>query len=501
MKRIAVGQLLQESNSLSPIRTTLADFEAFGLAEGAEVMARFGETGELAGFAKLPDIAGERIEWVGLLRALAWPSGPMEDALLEDLLERLLRPLQQTQADGVLLSLHGGHCAETEPDVTGRALAAVRSTVGSLVPIVATLDLHANITRRMVVSADALVGYHTFPHVDQPECGARAARALARLIQTDERPRLSVWKIPMVTNDEGRSTDRGILAGLWQEIAAAESSPGVLATGLFVCQPWLDVPELGWAVYEAALADEPALNAADVARRCWETRSHAEKEFLRPDEIIPTALTVSGRPVVVSESYDATNSGAPGDSTHLLAEFANQKIPEGGALTFCVDPEAVGRCFDADPGSEVSLRVGGKRDTRYCKPIMLEGRIVRLGEIRYRLHGHAGHNLRVDMGRAGVVVAGGATVVLTERTGPGSSPSLYEAVGLDPRKFKIVVAKSPEGFRRDYESFAAKILYCAAPGCSTPDLTQVGYRHVSRPLYPVDDIEDMGEARWAGGWT
>ena len=176
----------------------------------------------------------------------------------------------------------------------------------------------------------------------------------------------------------------------------------------------------------------------------------------------------------------------------------HRKIPDGGALTFCVDPESVARCIEVGEGASVALRVGGKRDRRYCTSLSLTAQVVRLGEISYRLHGHAGHNLPVHMGRAAVITSGDATIVLTEKTGPGSSPNVYQAIGLDPRDFKLVVAKSPEGFRSDYEPFAAGILYSAAPGCSTPHLTEVGYEHVNRPLYPIDAMEDMEQAAWAG---
>ena len=114
------------------------------------------------------------------------------------------------------------------------------------------------------------------------------------------------------------------------------------------------------------------------------------------------------------------------------------------------------------------------------------------------LSGHGGHNMPVDMGNASVVQANDVTLVLTEKTGPGSSPRLYETLGLDPKLFKIVIAKSPEGFRQDYEPFAAGILYCGAPGCAAPNLETVTFKQVDRPLFPLDPIKDPSEVTWAG---
>ena len=232
MKRIAVGQLSQESNGLNPVLTSFADFEAFGWATGAEVMARYGNVGELAGFSALPEALEERVEWLGLIRAVAWSGGPLQGNLLDDLVEGIVRPLRETSVEGVLLSLHGAQCAENEPDVEGRVLQEVREAVGPGIPVIATLDLHANITARMARSADVLVGYHTFPHVDHVQCGERAVRALVQLLRTDQRSRVSAWKIPMLTNAHGYETDRGVLADLWRRIVDAEARPEALSVGL-----------------------------------------------------------------------------------------------------------------------------------------------------------------------------------------------------------------------------------------------------------------------------
>ncbi|MBM3279083.1 MAG: M81 family metallopeptidase [Candidatus Handelsmanbacteria bacterium] len=496
MKRIAVGQLLQETNTLNPVQTTRRHFEVYGLARGREVMDQYGHTEELSGFAALPELLGESVEWLGLLRARAWSGGALAPGLLAELVDSFTAPLRGQRVDGVLLSLHGAQSAAEDPDVTGALLAALRQALGPQVPLVATLDLHANLTRRMVHSADVLVGYHTFPHIDQVSCGQRAAGALTHLLRTDQRPKISAYKLPLLTNTDGRTTDRGVLVSLWKELVAAEDHPEALSTAIYMAQPWLDVPELGWTLYQAYLGERPPLDPERVAAACWQTRAHRQTPFQRPEELVPAALKIPGRPVAVSESHDATNSGAPGDSTLLLTALAGTAIPGGGALSFCVDPQSVARCFAAGQGATLDLEVGGRMDP-YSHPLPLRAIVRTLGKVQYTLSGHGGHNLPVDMGRAAVIASGDLTLVLVEETGPGSSPRLYEAVGLDPRDFKIVIAKSPEGFRQDYEPFAAGILYCGAPGCATPFLLEAGFKSVSRPLYPLDEISDMAQAGWA----
>ena len=220
MKRIALGQILQETNTLNPLPTGRSDFEVYGYATGSEIVSGYGNVGELGGFMTLPDALGDPVSWVGLVRAVAWSNGPLAKGLLDELTAASIRPLQSEKVDGVILSLHGAQSAQENYDVSGHVLAAIRNTVGQDIPIVATLDLHANVTRKMADNADVLVGYHTFPHIDHVSCGERAARALARVIRTGERPRKSTWKIPMVVPSEGRTTDRGIQVELWRRIVA-----------------------------------------------------------------------------------------------------------------------------------------------------------------------------------------------------------------------------------------------------------------------------------------
>ncbi len=498
MKRIAVGQIQQETNTLNPILAKRENFEAYGLARGDEIMAHHGDVSELGGFAALPQTLGQDVEWLGLIRAKGHAGGPLSDALLEEFIEAACEPLRRVPVDGVLLALHGALASTGCPDAEGSILKRVRETVGPEVPVVATLDLHANITRQMVDAADVLVGYHTFPHIDAMQTGRRAARVLADLLLKGPGIRVSATKIPMVVNTRGFTTDKGVMADIYRRLVEAECEDGVISTGLYMAQPWLDVPDLGWTLYQAFRSEKPPLQVEPLVRECWQARKHNQAVLSTPTEVVQEALSTKGGPVVISEGHDATNSGAPGDSTRLLAALISRPIPEGGALTFCVDKEAVERCHQAGSGRPVKLMVGGRRDP-FSEPVELEGTVSSLGAVRFLLSGHGGHNLPVDLGRAGVVKNAFATIVLTEREGNGSSPKLYQSVGIDPKKYKIVVAKSPEGFRHDYEPMAAAILYCGAPGCASANLKELPFHLASRPLFPLDDFDDLDKAAWT--WT
>src|SRR6185436_17480187 len=170
--RIALGQVWQETNTFNPIRTTRQDFEAFGVTRGSEMLRQMATTNELGGFIQSLQKWPEQPELVGLCRLPAWPAGTATAETFDWIKEEVVSALKAAlPVDAVLLALHGSMAAEKHPDVEGEILAAVREVIGPKIPLVSTLDLHANITPRMVAAANALVLYHSIPHVDIYETG------------------------------------------------------------------------------------------------------------------------------------------------------------------------------------------------------------------------------------------------------------------------------------------------------------------------------------------
>lgn len=498
--RIAVGQLWQETNTFNRNPTTLDDFEHWGLATGPEVIDRYGETGELGGFLDACRVWNSGIDCLGLARFACWPWGKLDRTTWSQVGSVFAESLKQAGfVDAVFLALHGAMAADGEDDVTGALLELVRRTVGERVPIVGTLDLHANVTPRMIRHADVLVGYHTCPHVDSFQTGQRAARALRQMLNDGVRP-ITTWrKLPMITAAENHHTFTGPPAPLYRQLERLEREEGVLSAGLYMAMPWFDCAQLGWAVTLTTADRNPRGDRIvdELAADCWDLRGEMETvERFGPAEVVQKALHHGGHPVVIGDGADATNSGAPGDGTHLLREFLKvNRIPHG-ALTFLVDPQAVALAERIGAGVTFDAPVGGRFAPEYSTPVPLRGRVERLLNVDFVLDGHIGHNLPIHMGRGAVVVCGDVTVLLVEKSGPGSSPRLYETAGLDPRNYGIVVAKSPAGFRADYESFAAGMYLADCPGCASPNWPRLNFDRVNRPLWPLDRINQPEDADW-----
>ncbi len=490
--RIAIGQLWQETNTFNPLPTTAEDFQAFGVLRGAELVQEMADTNELGGFIQSLSAWPERPEIVGLARLPAWPSGPLTADARRWLFEVFDEALAQSgPLDGVLLALHGALAGEDDPDVTGTLLARTRRALGPGVPLVATLDLHANVTKAMIRAADALVLFHTVPHVDVAETGQRGAAVLRRLVIDGIRPVTSWVKLPLVLPAERANTEQpGTLsAELKARLIELEQQAGILAAGLATVQPWLDVPELGSAVVMVSTpqaAEQAAGSAEQLAELLWRRRREYLPELVPVHEAVRLAWEQSQRNpglVVLSDPADATTSGAPGDSTALLAELLKYRW-SGPVLITLVAPEVVEACQALGPGGTFVGPVGGRRDTRFSRPLPVTAQVERLFQARFILSGHLSKNLPIDMGPSAVLALGAVQLVVTSRSGPHFAPQLFQAAGIDPFAAAVLVAKSPAGFRAAYQSRARQIWSVSAPGCAPPDFWNYSYRRRLQPCWP-----------------
>jgi microcystin degradation protein MlrC len=455
------------------------------------------DTNELAGFIHTLRTWPQRPEIVGLVRLAAWPGGTASADTFAWLHDELLTALSSAlPVDAVLLALHGALAAEGVPDVEGQLLEAVRALTGSAVPVVATLDLHANVTERMVRNADALVLYHTAPHVDVFESEQRGAAALRRLLD-GARPVTTFQKLPLVVPAERANTQdpASVSHAFRQRLKAWEREPGILAAGLATVQPWLDIPELGTSVVvvtdgDAELAERRCQELADDV---WRRRDYLP-DLVSVTEGVQAVLAAEDGLVVLSDSADATTSGAPGEINHILRESLRHRWP-GPALVTLVDRGLIEEAQQR--GTAFTAELGGQRDRRFSAPLTAEVRVANLFDARFTLSGHLARNLPINMGPSAVLRAvgsgedrGGVRVDVTSRSGPHFAPALFEAAGLDPFAAQVLVAKSPCGFRAAYEGRARQILVVRAPGCAPADFWHYPYRHIPRPLSPWDEMDD-----------
>jgi microcystin degradation protein MlrC len=479
---------MHEGNTFAPTRTTLENFEEAGLHVGPAIADAFAGTNtELGGFIDESRRAG--VELVPLLSAHAVPSGILTRETFEALRDRLLQAIRERRReyDGVLLALHGALVAEGHDDGDGEILAEVREAVGARVPIVSTLDLHGNLTERMVRSADALIGYDLLPHTDAGEKGEKAAALLFATICGDARPVMAFRKIPMLSTPENAHTLFGPMAELVATAKEMEKESGILSTSIFTVQAWLDVPELGGAALVVAdgQPDLAEAKARDLAKSIWARRREFVVDAIPVSVAIERALALPEGPALFANSADNTGGGAPGDNTTVLEELLRANLTEPTLLTI-VDPIAVERAVAAGVGSTVTLEVGGRVDNVYCRPVTITGYVKAIADGRYRYRSTSYTGMEVNMGRTVVLKIGEVCLVICSLKSMTIDPALYRSVGLEPSAARIVVVKTASGFRSGYADIAKAIYILDTPGFCPPNLRQLDYKRSPRPLFPLD---------------
>lgn len=385
--------------------------------------------------------------------------------------------------DAAYFALHGAMAAENEFDPEGYLLAEARKILGEHIPLVVSYDLHGILTDRMLAHADASVIYHTYPHVDFFETGARAARLLLRLLDKSIRPVTAKVEIPALVRGDELITARGIFGQRIQQAQQIENSPGGLSAGYFIGNPFTDVPEL--RSYSVVTTDgdveRAEREAIRLAEAFWPDRSRMQAQLTSVAESVKRAASLGGT-VALVDAADATSSGASGDSNVILRELIATQY-QGRALVPIVDARAVEAAFSSGVGAEVSLTVGGQLDPRRFKPLPITATVRLLSD---------GHFCSESFhqpwfsGPTAVLQSGSITLVVTSRPVHLFDRSLFYAHGQDPRDFALVVVKSPHCQQHMYADWCTELINVDAAGSTSANLPTLGHRVCRRPIYPLD---------------
>jgi microcystin degradation protein MlrC len=497
--KIAVGAVIQETNTFSPVPATLESFERTYFLKGEEIPRLLGNSStEITGFYDI--FGGGECELVPTLAAMAVSGGRLERPAYNVLRDELISRLQSAgRLDGLLLALHGAMCLEDEDDGDGALLADVRAAVGSDCLIFVTHDLHANLTKKVTELSDGVVGYHTTPHVDHRSTGVRAARLLLRSLVTGVRPRNYFRKIPIMAPSVNMNTSRQPLGPIIQRAQRCEENPLTPSISAFWMQPWLDVEEAGAAVNVVCYgaAEDAFTVLKELGDAMWATRDELSLTLWSARDAIRDAVGQTDGPNIFADTGDAPSGGAAGDSNYLLKELLSEGVADTTLLTL-TDAEAARKMHAAGEGSALELRLGGSIDQKHFAPASFSGRVARLSDGRFRYSGEIANGQEAEMGLAGIFEIGSLKLVVHERPVFTHDPALYRSMGLEPKQAKIVVVKTPTQFRACYEPFAHKIYEIDTPGVCTTNLRQLDFQRIPRPMFPFDS-DEMVEAvnRWS----
>jgi len=485
--RIGVAGFLHESNTFVTEPTTLADFERATLVEGDDVRTAFAASHhEIAGFIDALD-AHASAEVVPLIVARATPSGVIEPAAYEHIVGRLLDRVRQAGTlDGLLVAPHGATVSVDEADADGAWLERLRARVGDL-PIVATLDAHANLSARMVRQCNAIIGYRTNPHLDQHARGVEAANLLLRHLDGTRRLHMAAVLPPVTINIERQCTDDQHLARLFGYADAQRGRDAVATNSILLGFPYADVPEMGSSVIAVADDSAAASQAArELAQRVWDERASFLAELVGVEEALAGCRSNPGDRTCLLDMGDNVGGGSPADGTVLLEALCREKVRD---VFVCIrDPDAVTACLAAGAGAELTLDIGGHSDDRHGDPVTVQVRVRSLHEGAFTenapRHGGVTH---FDQGACAVVDAEvGPTVLLNSiRTAPFSLGQLTSC-DLTPGDFRILVAKGVNAPIAAYREVCTRFIRVNTPGSTSADMLRMEYRNRRRPMHPFE---------------
>jgi len=492
-RRLAFARIMQETNALSPVKTTLADFEGSHHVVGDALLASVSPGGhEIAGFFKKAELAGfveaardRGATPVPVFSAWASSGGPLTRACFETLVTRLTDGLRAAKPDGVFLALHGAMGVDGVRDPETALLAAAREAVGGA-PIVITHDLHGNLTRARVAAADAIVAYQTNPHRDHARCGRKAAALLSLIL--DGKPLHHAWRTLPILLGGGRTIDfLSPMRAVFRRMRAAEQRGEVLSASTFMVHPWNDDPALGWSTYaigeDAAAADRLV---DELAEMCWERRLEQPPTFSSATDAIAAARKARLRRkvgvVTMSDASDVVTAGAPGDSTHLLRAL----LEEGaGLLTYAAvrDPAAIDVLWSRTAGETVALAIGGGLDPVSGPPLAVRGTLVS----KHALTGFL---------RTAVLAIDHLRVVVTEGPSMVMKPAFYKDVGLDLWKADVVMVKNFFPFLLFFLPYSRKTIFVRTLGATDFDAAfRLEFDGPMHPRDPVDGWRDRDRQR------
>jgi microcystin degradation protein MlrC len=487
--RIAVIQIGQETNDFNPLPTTLRDFRSFGVYEGEEMLRRARELGQLAGYIEAIEKSNVRIETIPIIRGWAGAGGRIDTETRLFFEEKIRAGLRAAgRIDGLALQLHGACAAEGVDDVEGAQLALCRAVLGPDIPIVTSLDHHANVTRQMVELSTAIVGHRTQPH-EPADTGRIGAELLLRIIRGEVKPVTAWRKLRLITHQEQFLTDRGPMKIWFDRARAMEKDPRVLQASNYPMQPWLDVAEGGWASI-VVTDNDPALAARladELAELAWSMRADFQKRVaLGIDEAVRMADAAPRGVVVLSDTGDTVFGGSAGDSNLILESMLRQKI-RGPAIMPLIEPRTVARLIEAGEGACVTLPVGGSAATKFFKPLEVTGVVRRISGGIVRIAER--HQAEIDMGRVVVFEVGPATLMVSELRGmAGNVPDVYSAFGIDPTAAKMAVLKTASNFQY-FAPIASQVIRVDTPGPGQSDILTLPWARVPRPIYPLEDVK------------
>jgi len=485
--RIAIAGLMHESNTFAPQPADGQRFLEGSWTTGDAMLPVWRDAHhEMGGFIE----GAEQFGYELLPTVMAWatPAGPVTDDVLDEVTDRVISDCRKQSIDGLLVALHGAMVTPSHLSADTEVLRRLREALGADLPIVATLDFHGNVSPAMADYADALIGYQTYPHVDQRQRGLFAAELMTRVVRGEVRPVVAVAKPPLIINLLGQATGREPMRGLMAHARRAEQREGMLSVSVMAGFPYADVPDMGPAAIAVHDGDREAASAVaeEIAEAMSRVRHELDVHCPNPAEAVRMAIESEETPVLLIDLGDNIGGGSAGDGTVLLAELLKHRT--SGAIVVLYAPHEITECQRLGVGGRFIGKVGGALDRLHGGPVAVSGVIQSLHDGKWveteARHGGRRHN---DQGPTAVLTIDGPnTLVLNSLRTPPFSLGQLTSLGIDPTAARIIVVKAAVAYKAAYVPLGGRIIEVDTPGVTAINPRHFTYRNIRRPMFPLD---------------
>ena len=483
--RIAIGGFQHETNTFAPSKATLDDFvKGSGwppLLTGEQIFDGVkGMNLPIAGFiAHMGKTAHKLLPTVW---AAASPSAQVSEDAFERISKMLIDGIRAAAPDCVYLDLHGAMVAQHIDDGEGEILRRVRQAVGNKMPVVASLDLHANVTRQMLDLADALIAYRTYPHIDMADTGARTAHFLNLRLAGMARPAYAWRQLPFLIPLNAQCTDMEPARSVYRALARLETDQ-VQSASFTPGFPAADIADCGaslWAYGVNAAAAKLACNTiADLAEG---HEANWEMEILDADAAVKRAMRIALRatkPVVIADTQDNPGAGGNSDTMGMLRALLANNV-QSAAFGLIVDNESALAAHQVGPGATITIDLGGKSGIPGDAPFHGAFKVERISDGMLTGTGPFYGGAHMRLGPCALLRIGGVRIVVASSKVQLADQEMYRFIGVEPTTTAILVNKSSVHFRADFTPIAEEILVAKAPGPMAADPSDLHWTKLRR---------------------
>lgn len=492
---IAIGGFQHETNTFAPHRAHFQDFIKAdgwpGLTSGEALFAvMHGRNLPLAGYIAAARKSQHNLQ--PMLWCSAEPSSYVTSDAFERVAELFCRSIQSMQQlDAVYLDLHGAMVVESFADGEGELLRRIRKITGADMPIIVSLDLHANITAAMIEHSTALAIFRTYPHLDMAKTGARAS-ALMDFALSGQPIFGGMRKIPFLLPLTSQCTDFEPCKSIYQTLSERTANEtGILNAEFAAGFPLADIDECGAAVvvYGSRL-DIVDAELAALYQQVVDAEPGFVTELLDADQAVQTAMqtarqTVPAKPVVLADAQDNPGAGGTSDTTGVLAALIRNGA-RGAVLGVMFDPEVAAHAHAAGNGAQIEVALGAKSGFAGVFPYQGRFEVASLGDGEFDFSGDMYRGSRAKLGPMALlrVLDSGCDVRVIVATARMQCLDLaiFRHLGVEPTEQSILAVKSSVHFRAAFDPIACATLVVAAAGANSCKLIDLPYQNLRKGI-------------------